>query len=134
MIFFICTKGLGLVPGVASSCIFGILEKNKWIIHFYLNILHLSYKTYAENLMFIFELSLHHLSSALIMASASPCSSLGRVALAPAQPQHALIKTAPSNGFFGVFCCLAAADLPLLFGIFAGVLELFAVALLMCYA
>merc|ERR1711951_167431 len=55
-------------------------KKNKWIIHFlmffYLNILHLSYKTYALNLMFIFELSLHHLSSALIMASASPCSSL----------------------------------------------------------
>merc|ERR1711951_233958 len=42
----------------------------------YLNILHLSYKTYAENTMFIFELSLHHLSSLLIMASASSCSSL----------------------------------------------------------
>merc|ERR1711989_129436 len=72
------TQGRGQVPGVASCCIFGIFKKTRLYIFFdvYLNILHLSYKTYAENTMFIFELSLHHLSSALIMASASSCSSL----------------------------------------------------------
>ena len=60
------------MPGVASSCIFGIFKKTRlYIFDVYLNILHLSYKTYAENTMFIFELSLHHLSSLLIMASAS---------------------------------------------------------------
>jgi len=36
MIFFICTKGLGQVPGVASSCIFGILEKKQVDYTFFL--------------------------------------------------------------------------------------------------
>ena len=42
-------------------------KKTRLYIFFdvYLNILHLSYKTYAENTMFIFELSLHHICKGL---------------------------------------------------------------------
>ena len=44
------------------------LKKTKiirFVFDVYLNFLHLSYKTYAENTMFIFELSLHHICKGL---------------------------------------------------------------------